>query len=63
MKIENLCIKCMREKRNANSVCEHCGFDSSKYQVPIHHMEPFSILAGKYLVGNHWVKVDLELPT
>ena len=51
MKIENLCIKCMREKRNANSVCEHCGFDSSKYQVPIHHMEPFSILAGKYLVG------------
>lgn len=51
MKIENLCIKCMREKRSPGGVCEHCGFDPSTYQVPVHHMEPFSILAGKYLVG------------
>ena len=51
MKIENLCIKCMKEKRSPGGVCEHCGFDPSTYQVPVHHMEPFSILAGKYLVG------------
>ena len=51
MKIENLCIKCMKEKSSPNAVCEHCGFDSSKAVVPPHHLEPFVILAGKYLVG------------
>lgn len=51
MKIENLCMKCMREKSSPDAVCEHCGFDLSKASVPPHHLAPFVILAGKYLVG------------
>lgn len=52
MKIENLCMKCMREKESPEAVCEHCGFDPAEQMVPPHHLQPFSILAGKYLVGN-----------
>ena len=51
MKFENLCIKCMKEKSAPNTICEHCGFDASKVSVPPHHLEPCTILAGKYLVG------------
>lgn len=51
MKFENLCVRCMKEKSSPNAVCEHCGFDASKASVPPHHLEPCTILAGKYLVG------------
>ncbi|MDO4337674.1 MAG: serine/threonine-protein kinase [Eubacteriales bacterium] len=51
MKIENLCIKCMKEKSSPEAVCEHCGFDPAAASVPPHHLPPFVILAGKYLVG------------
>lgn len=51
MKIENLCMKCMREKLSPDAVCEYCGFDLSKESVPPHHLDPFSILEGKYLTG------------
>lgn len=51
MKFENLCVRCMKEKSSPNAVCEHCGFDASKTSVPPHHLEPCTILAGKYLVG------------
>lgn len=52
MKIENLCINCMRERRNPDGVCEFCGFDVRTFELPHHHMRPFTILAGKYLIGN-----------
>ena len=51
MKIENLCINCMRERRNPDGVCEFCGFDVRTFELPRHHMRPFTILAGKYLIG------------
>ena len=51
MKIENLCINCMREKSSPEGRCEHCGFDPAGTSVPHHHLAPFVILAGKYLVG------------
>ena len=51
MKIENLCINCMKEKASAEGRCEHCGFDPAQASVPPHHLAPFVILAGKYLVG------------
>ena len=51
MKVENLCINCMREMKSQTGVCEHCGFDERKYDFPQHHMRPFTILAGKYLIG------------
>ena len=51
MKIENLCINCMREKANSEGKCEHCGYDPAEDTIPSHHLEPFVILEGKYLVG------------
>ena len=51
MKIENLCINCMTEKPSQEGKCPHCGFDPLTAQIPPHHLAPFVILAGKYLVG------------
>lgn len=70
MKIENLCINCMKERQEPDGVCEHCGFDEGKYDLPQHHMKPFTILAGKYLIGKAigeggfgitYIGMDLEL--
>ena len=70
MKVENLCIICMREMKSQTGVCEHCGFDERKYDFPQHHMRPFTILAGKYLIGKAigeggfgitYIGMDLEL--
>ena len=70
MKVENLCINCMREMKSQTGVCEHCGFDERKYDFPQHHMRPFTILAGKYLIGKAigeggfgitYIGIDLEL--
>lgn len=52
MKIENLCINCMQERRSPDGICEFCGFDVRTFELPRHHMRPFTILAGKYLIGN-----------
>ena len=52
MKIENLFTNCMLERRNPDGVCEFCGFDVRTFELPRHHMRPFTILAGKYLIGN-----------
>lgn len=51
MKIENLCINCMKEKPSQEGKCPYCGFDASAASIPPHHLAPFVILAGKYLVG------------
>ncbi len=51
MKIENLCINCMREMETAGGTCEFCGFHTDEYKVPRHHMRPFTVLAGKYVIG------------
>ncbi len=51
MKIENLCIHCMKEKENADHICPFCGFDPEKAEIPPYHLQPFSVLAGKYLLG------------
>lgn len=51
MKIENLCIKCMKEKASPEGRCEHCGYDPAEDTIPPHHLSPFVILEGKYLVG------------
>ena len=51
MKIENLCINCMREMKEPGGICEFCGFNVETFELPRHHMRPFTILAGKYLIG------------
>ena len=47
---EKLCINCM-EKMESADVCEHCGFHFSEYTVKPHHLDPFSILKARYLLG------------
>ena len=51
MKIENLCINCMKEKNSNSAICPFCGFDPEEAEIPPYHLQPFSILAGKYLLG------------
>ena len=51
MKIENLCIHCMKEKHSADEICPFCGSDPNSADIPPYHLQPFSILAGKYLLG------------
>ena len=53
MSIKNpnhLCINCMRDKAD-NGVCPFCGFDEAQYEPSPHHLNPKSILGGKYLIG------------
>ena len=72
MDIEKICKKCMRENTGAGSVCPHCGYDNSIPDVAGHALKPYSILNGKYLVGNvlgeggfgiTYVGLDLNLET
>ncbi len=51
MKVENLCINCMREKKDVHGRCEYCGYNPGNEEIPSYHLESFTILARKYLVG------------
>lgn len=53
MDINKLCPGCMHEIENRQSVgnCPHCGYDLNHMKAESHQLQPFSILAGKYLVG------------
>ena len=53
MNFERLCPDCMREiPEGAGSICPHCGYDTRSKTEITHQLKPFSILAGKYMVGN-----------
>lgn len=51
MEFKNICINCMHEKKEGQSVCAHCGFDDRTYVIPQYVLPPFTILNGKYLLG------------
>ena len=51
MKIDKICIGCMREKGNGDQICRHCGFDQSQYKIPTRALRPYCVLNGKYLLG------------
>ncbi len=53
MDINKICPGCMQEVENRDSVgsCPHCGYNLSQIRSDSHQMQPFTILAGKYLVG------------
>ena len=51
MEFQNLCMRCMGEKQAAGDVCPHCGRRPSEYVMQPHVLPPFTILNGKYLVG------------
>lgn len=48
--VENLCLNCMQD-RGPSCKCIHCGFDVKEYTVKAHHLEPLTILNGRYLLG------------
>lgn len=53
MDINHLCPQCMKElKEGRKNACPHCGFVFSDAQQVMHQLKPFTVLAGKYLVGN-----------
>nr|WP_294649939.1 serine/threonine-protein kinase [uncultured Blautia sp.] len=41
----------MKEKHSADEICPFCGSDPKSADIPPYHLQPFSILAGKYLLG------------
>ena len=62
------CFSCM-SKKNGSGACLKCGY-SGNYDCPAHHLEPGSILNGKYMIGNAigeggfgitYVGIDLNL--
>lgn len=48
--LNRLCMGCMKEKPGTE-VCPYCYFSLEKYEVPMYHLKPRTILKGKYLVG------------
>ncbi len=48
--LELLCMGCMKKKPNKGT-CPHCFFNLDSYQAPPHHLQPRTILNGKYMVG------------
>ncbi len=50
MNINNLCPNCMTEYEG--NICPHCGRARGDKQDNSHALKPYTILSGKYLVGN-----------
>lgn len=50
MDVNRLCPGCMREMDG--DVCPHCGCNKNEPQDNNHALRPYTILNGKYLVGN-----------
>lgn len=53
MKKERLCPHCMKEMpEGEQKICPHCGYDFDNPREITHQLKPFTILEGKYLVGD-----------
>lgn len=46
-----LCPQCLNEKPGQGGKCPHCGYEPGMEEVSPRCMPPFTILAGRYLVG------------
>lgn len=51
MNFNHLCINCMHEKKEGQSICPYCGFDDRTYSAPPYALLPFTPLNGKYIIG------------
>lgn len=53
MDINKICPGCMQEVENRQNVgvCPHCGYHLNHIESESYQLQPFTILAGKYLVG------------
>ena len=52
MDINHLCPHCMREVKEQAENCPYCGKPLSMVNEVQHQLKPFTILAGKYIVGD-----------
>ena len=53
MNYNNLCPHCMREvEENQKKICPYCGYRAEKRLQLTHQLRPYTILCGKYLVGD-----------
>ena len=53
MDINRMCPHCMREVApEAGDICVHCGKNIKKFSEITHQLKPYTILQGKYLVGD-----------
>lgn len=51
MDVNKICVGCMRGRTSADARCSNCGFSGDSYEIRAHHLEPFTILQGRYLLG------------
>lgn len=49
--VSKLCMGCMSTLENPKNPCPKCGYHIAKNAPAPHHLKPFTILNGKYLVG------------
>ena len=47
----NRCMGCMEEIAPDIEVCPHCGYKKGTPAKEIFHLEPETILAGRYVIG------------
>lgn len=52
MDVNKLCPHCMRELEIGQTVCSFCGRKQDEMQDNPHALKPYTILQGKYLVGD-----------
>ncbi len=46
----NYCIYCLG-RTGGEDICPHCGKDRKAYRTEPHHLAPYTILSGRYLIG------------
>ena len=73
MDVNKLCLYCMKEiNEDSPEVCPHCGRRRDDSEENLHALQPYTILQGKYLVGEvmgeggfgiTYVGLDLNLET
>ena len=51
MNYDKLCIYCMKEKKENEAVCPHCGHTAADYRENGYELPPFTVLNGRYLLG------------
>lgn len=51
LEIGQLCLKCMQMIPDGQDVCPYCGSTNSSLKPEQHHLPPYTILQGRYLIG------------
>lgn len=49
--MENYCLGCMEPLPKGEQICPLCGYDQAEKAKEVYHLEPGTILRGRYLIG------------